>query len=383
MNSILAKAKLIEYYKSSLSVLYNNKAACSQKIGDYKSCIKDCNEGLDLIHSLASNDAKLTEEYKNQKLKLIYKKASSFELLEKYSDAFFEFEALMKIDSSFKNVQQSYNRICKILNENGDLKKLKEKTKQNAKLESEQIKEKDIKKDEPKGQLKEADKKDNKQYEDFKSKGNECVKQDDYENALIFYNKCIEIDNSNPIAYLNRSLCYLKLNRPDSAINDCSFVLQTEKLNVKALYRRSSANRMKKMYNLVADDLKLLLSIEPNNQIAIKDLNEILIKKENEEKITQKQINSDMNIQINGQDKVKMETLKAEPKMVKKTKDLIKVSNAYEFMQSWNSINNNDKEGYARILLNIETSNLPKFIGSKLDDEMLSKVKSFLHINLI
>lgn len=379
MNSILAKAKLIEYYKSSLSVLYNNKAACSQKIGDYKSCIKDCNEGLDLINSLTSNDSKLTEEYKNQKLKLIYKKASSYELLEKYSDAFFEFEALMKIDSSFKNVQQSYNRICKILNENGDLKKVKEKTKQlNAKLESEQIKEKDIKKDEPKSQLKEADKKDNKLYEDFKSKGNECVKQDDFENALIFYNKCIEIDNSNPIAYLNRSLCYLKLNRPDSAINDCSFVLQTEKLNVKALYRRSSANRMKKMYNLVADDLKLLLSIEPNNQIAIKDLNEILTKNENEEKITH-----NSNIQINSQDKIEMETLKAEPKMVKNTKDLIKISNAYEFMQSWNSINKNDKEGYARILLNIEPSSLPKFIGSKLDDEMLSKVKSFLHLDLI
>ena len=78
-----------------------------------------------MIDSLIEQDSDLANELKSQRLKFISKKASSYELLEKYLDAFNEYEILMKLDSTFQNAQQSYNRIRKILNETGQLQKRK------------------------------------------------------------------------------------------------------------------------------------------------------------------------------------------------------------------------------------------------------------------
>ncbi len=62
------------------------------------------------------------------------------------------------------------------------------------------------------------------------------------------------------------------------------------------------------------------------------------------------------------------------PIKFKKAENFTNVSNAYEFLQSWNSINPKDKEGYDLLLSSIDPSYLPKFIGSKLDDDMLVTV---------
>lgn len=325
-----------------------------------------------MIDSLVQKDSDLANELRNQRLKFISKKASSYEFLEKYLDAFNEYEILMKLDSTFQNAQQSYNRIRKILNETGQLQK--KKNNEIINLTNSEIK----------NQIKTED-----SYEDYKSKGNECVKQNDFSNALKFYNKCIEIDKLNPIAYLNRSLCYVKLNKPDLAIDDCSFVLQNDKANVKALFRRATANKMKNMNNLVADDLKLLLTIEPNNQIAIKEyesVKKLIDEQKNLNKAPSKKIELiDKPTILKNEPIVEKETIKVnlpkknEPEQissikVKKAENFTNVSNAYEFLQSWNSINPKDKEGYDLLLSSIDPSYLPKFIGSKLDDDMLVTV---------
>jgi hypothetical protein len=40
----------------------------------------------------------------------------------------------------------------------------------------------------------------------YKERGNEHYKQDNFEKAIKYYSKCIEIDAENIDAYLNRSL---------------------------------------------------------------------------------------------------------------------------------------------------------------------------------
>lgn len=71
-----------------------------------------------------------------------------------------------------------------------------------------------------------------------------------------------------------------------------------------------------------------------------------------------------------------------EPVKIKLTKtyDFSTISNAYEFLQAWNSIEPNDHTNYARLLDNIKPSDLPKYIGSKLDDQMLSNIIKGLHV---
>lgn len=377
---------MISYYNSILVIFLNNKAACNQKIGEYKSCIADCNEGLNLITLITKNDPKQIDEFKNQKLKLIYKKASSYELLEKYSDAFVEYQTLMRLDSSFQNAQQNYNRIRTMLKENGELEKIlieakkTEPPKEVVKNQTqEEIKKIDARTYEKLDEVIDV----NKVYEDYKTKGNECVKQNDFEKALIFYNKCIQINSENPIAYLNRSLCYVKLNQPDLAIIDCSLVLKNDDKNVKALYRRATANKMKGMNNLVAEDLKSLLSIEPNNQIAIKEFESIKKILQTSSPSLQEKV---LNKKVELSDKVSNESIQSKTKSAcieiktKKLQSFDNISNPYEFLQAWNSINPKDKEGFAKLLSCIEPAQLPKLIGSKLDDEMLSIV-NFLKFN--
>lgn len=97
--------------RSHLSVLYNNRASCYQHICDYKSCIGDCDKGLELV---SSPNSELT-------LKLLLKKAHALEMIEKYSDSLVHYEKIMQIDAKFKNVQQSYGRVRKVLIDSGKL----------------------------------------------------------------------------------------------------------------------------------------------------------------------------------------------------------------------------------------------------------------------
>ena len=146
----------------------------------------------------------------------------------------------MKIDHTNQNVQRAYNRLKNVLKETGQF---------------------DRRSPPPQSTKPETTKEDlTFMYNDLKAKGNDYVKKGEFNYALGFYTKCIELEPANTVGYLNRSLCYVKLNQPDFAIADSGFVLERDASNVKALYRRASAYKIKKCYELVEADLKKLLS---------------------------------------------------------------------------------------------------------------------------
>ena len=357
-----------------MAVLLNNRASSSQKICEYKSCIKDCDLGLESLNSMLEN-----ENSKNLMLKLLSKKADSLEKLEKFSDAFLVYETLMKIDSKFSNVQLNYNRIRNVLKESGQLNKILSGSPKNTAAKPENV----IPKIEKptKEEL----------YEENKIIGNEFVKQSQFEKAIDYYSKCVEIDNVNPVAYLNRSLCHLKCNNADLALKDSTFVLKSDAKNVKALFRRAMAYKMKLDYDLAVEDLRMLINLEKNNQIAIQELDEI----EKLRKTATKAPNKKITIIEEDSSSIKKvpipEALEVEKKpVVKETaKNLLidtneerapssrrttfpQITNAYEFLQLWNSINPKDFNSFAHLLINVQPIDLPKFIGSKLDDSMLT-----------
>lgn len=61
----------------------------------------------------------------------------------------------------------------------------------------------------------------------------------------------------------------LKLEKWDSAIEDCNYVLKFEPSNVKALLRRSTALFKKKKYTDAEKDIQKCLTIEANNKKAL------------------------------------------------------------------------------------------------------------------
>ncbi|RNA25416.1 sperm-associated antigen 1 [Brachionus plicatilis] len=340
----------------NLSVLFNNRASSYQNICDFKNCIKDCESGLEIV-----------EDNVSLKCKLLFKKANSLEMLEKYEQAFEILETLMKIDNKFKNVQLNYNRVKGILKENGKLDKVRNLP-----------------------QVKKVERQEDQQklFEDFKTKGNDFFKNNNYQKACELYSKCIEIDGGNTIAYSNRSLCYIKLKLPDLAIQDTSYVLGKEPNNVKALYRRALAYKDKKEFESAINDLRKILSIEYNNQIAKNELQnlEILIKEEqkivNEKKVKIEEISE--NDQVNSEKESKpIRKPVAQPAPIlnipKKNYDFSSITNGYEFLQAWNSISPTDIENYSKLIASVNPNHLHKFIGSKLDDDMLSKLIKCVH----
>ena len=186
------------------------------------------------------------------------------------------------------------------------------------------------------------------------------------------------LDSTQTTAYLNRSLCYLKLNKPNLAIKDTSFVLEHDALNVKALYRRALAYKMVANVIQAQIDLENLLKIEPKNQMAQDELTKIANEKSKNSKIieTKPKIETIKSVDVKVEPKPTMLKSKVEPKFepvkVKTTRtyDFSQISNGYEFLQAWNSINPKDIESYASLLENVEPASLPKFVGSKLDDQM-------------
>ncbi len=306
--------------------------------------------------------------------------------MEKFKEAFLECEKLMKIDHTNQNVQTAFNRLRNILKETGQFDNLRSQT--NKPVKEEHVKEQPVKED-----LTAI-------YNDLKAKGNDYVKKGEYNYAVGFYTKCIELDADNTVGYLNRSLCYVKLNQADMAIADSGFVLDREPNNVKALYRRASAYKIKKNYELVEADLKKLLNLEANNLIAAKEYKEIceiLTRAEEDKKkelVRQKEM-IEAKLKSLEEDMAREKKNFKEKEMAKDvekvnetvvTKEKLaspvtfnKISNGYEFLQGWNSVNPKDIDSYGRLLMSMSPKDLPVFIGSKLDDEMLSRLIKAIH----
>ena len=72
-----------------------------------------------------------------------------------------------------------------------------------------------------------------------------CVcSQSEFKLAIECYSRCMELDPQQSVSYTNRALCYIRINQPEKAEEDCTKALSIEKDNVKALFRRAQAKKV-------------------------------------------------------------------------------------------------------------------------------------------
>mmetsp|Transcript_8156 Transcript_8156/g.7692 ORF Transcript_8156/g.7692 Transcript_8156/m.7692 type:complete len:324 (-) Transcript_8156:425-1396(-) len=103
----------------------------------------------------------------------------------------------------------------------------------------------------------------------YKEKGDEAYKTANFEGAVEFYTKCIDVlkrdrqDLSQLAlkAYSNRAACYKQISNFDGVIGDCTAVLEIEPENVKALIRRAQAFEGVERYRFALQDCKTVLQI--------------------------------------------------------------------------------------------------------------------------
>nr|XP_018901890.1 PREDICTED: peptidyl-prolyl cis-trans isomerase FKBP62-like [Bemisia tabaci] len=70
----------------------------------------------------------------------------------------------------------------------------------------------------------------------------------------------------------NIALCQLQFHNYEHAIALCDKVISSYPINVKALFRRAEARTKLKVFDRAADDLKKVISLEPQNKLARKKL---------------------------------------------------------------------------------------------------------------
>jgi len=122
-----------------------------------------------------------------------------------------------------------------------------------------------------------------------KQQGNQAIKEDDYDGAIIRYRQALsnfplirepftpeeenEVKQIKLACYLNLALCYLKSpGKETKVIQNCDEALTLEPNNVKALFRRGSAYLANKEYEKAKKDFKAALQSDPNNKAAQRQL---------------------------------------------------------------------------------------------------------------
>ncbi|XP_071108746.1 sperm-associated antigen 1-like isoform X2 [Haliotis cracherodii] len=303
-NAINKLDEVPEGNEYSLSLLYSNQAACKLKTGDCSSAIADCTMALDYVpHSI----------------KPLLRRASAFETKERYRRAYADYKHVLSIDSSVEQAHQGASRCQKHLTDQ-DGSRWRDKlpaivnvfpweipeivdstsppkpTSQPASAtqgasftaplsapvktpvqEKVPIKEKVPVQKVPEIKTPIAPESPEEKFDKLKSSGNKHVQKGEFQQAVECYTGCIRTLPDRVVSYTNRALCFLKLNKPQDAVDDCNEALKREKENTKALYRRAQARKMLEEYKYSLADLLQLLKIEPTNTAAKKEIE--LIKK--------------------------------------------------------------------------------------------------------
>ena len=105
--------------------------------------------------------------------------------------------------------------------------------------------------------------------DEYKEKGNECLKKKEYELALHQYTKAIEAGGPNVyIYYCNRAASYIYLGKYVSAADDCRSSIQLNDKYEKAYTRLGLALFFQEEYEGAVDAYEKSLDLDPTNQAA-------------------------------------------------------------------------------------------------------------------
>lgn len=113
----------------------------------------------------------------------------------------------------------------------------------------------------------------------LKEKGNALFKSGDYQQAVDIYTSALDValeDREVLLAVLsNRAACFLKLERYQDCIDDCSAALEINGSQPKPYYRRATAHESTGDLQSAFKDLSKLIQIDPKNVEGIKAMRRV------------------------------------------------------------------------------------------------------------
>jgi len=108
--------------------------------------------------------------------------------------------------------------------------------------------------------------------EEQKKRGNEAFVAKKYDEAIDYYNKAIQLTPDNAILYSNRSACYAGKGLWQESFTDAKICLEKDKGFVKGYFRLATAQAELKQYDDAIATLQDGLSIEPGNELFLKQI---------------------------------------------------------------------------------------------------------------
>ncbi|KAL3119654.1 hypothetical protein niasHT_006740 [Heterodera trifolii] len=99
----------------------------------------------------------------------------------------------------------------------------------------------------------------------LKEEGNELVKSNKFEEAILKYNEAIKL-NRDPIFFCNRAAAYCRLEQYDLAIQDCRTALALDPKYAKAYGRMGVALSCQNRYDQAVEAYKKALELDPGNE---------------------------------------------------------------------------------------------------------------------
>jgi len=103
----------------------------------------------------------------------------------------------------------------------------------------------------------------------LKEEGNEAIKNEDYDKAIIKYHDCIASDVTNFVfnsaVYCNRAVAWLHKEQYSKACNDCTLCLECDPNYIKAYARRAKAYFHLTNYQQAVNDAEMAYKLDPHN----------------------------------------------------------------------------------------------------------------------
>jgi tetratricopeptide (TPR) repeat protein len=108
--------------------------------------------------------------------------------------------------------------------------------------------------------------------DDYKEKGNQCVKEKNYKEAIVHYSNGLRKSPADYFLYSNRSFAYLKLKQYYYALCDADRVIMERPDFVKGYFRKAEVLRETFQYDEALLNYGRALKLEPTNDVIISNL---------------------------------------------------------------------------------------------------------------
>lgn len=203
----------------------NNKAAVYMEMGNYESCLAECNKALERRYEVKADYEVVAKVYNRM--------AACFTRQKDYAKAIEMYE---------KSLCEANNRQTRAAL--ADVKRMKDKADREAYINPEKA-------------------------EEHRQKGNEFFKNNDFPSAKKEYDEAIMRNPKDAKLYSNRAAALTKLFEYPSALKDCDTAISLDPTFVKAWSRKGTLHFLLKEYPKALEAFDKGLAIDPNSKECI------------------------------------------------------------------------------------------------------------------